>query len=125
MSNQLAVQIYSLRQQMKDDFVGTMHRLAEIGYSAVETAGIPETVSATAAGKLFNDLELQVCSAHLPLPLGENKSQVIDVAGSFGCRRIVTASLKAEEYAGKDRIRATCDLLNEAHVIAKENDLIL
>lgn len=125
MSYQIALQLYTLRQQMKEDFLGTMRRIAEIGYSAVETAGLPENMPLSTVAKVFQDLEFHVCSAHLPLPLGHNKYQVIDQAGALGCQRILNASLGAADYSGIDKIRETCDLLNEANLVAQENGLQL
>lgn len=123
MSNQIALQLYTLRQQMKEDFLGTMRRIAETGYSAVETAGLPENMPLSAVAKVFQDLEFQVCSAHLPLPLGDNKSLVIDQAGVLGCQRIVNASLGKADYSGKNKILETCDRLNAANLAAQENGL--
>ncbi len=125
MDNQVALQLYTVRQQLNDDFEGTMHQLVEFGYSAVETAGFPETVSIEKAGHLFQDLELTVCSAHLPLPLGAEKSRVIELAEAYSCRRIITASLNASDYASRDKTLRTCELINEANLVARENDLIL
>ena len=125
MSDQVALQLYTLRQQLDEDFSGTMDRVAEFGYKAVETAGFPKAVSISEAGQLFKDLGLTVCSAHLPLPFGADKSKVLDLAETYGSRRIITASLQASDYATKDKTLKTCDRINEANLVAQENDLIL
>ena len=36
----IGFQLYSIRQTLKDDFVGTLKKLSDIGYSAVETFGL-------------------------------------------------------------------------------------
>ena len=35
----IGVQLYSLREQMKEDFEGTLKKVREIGYDCVEFAG--------------------------------------------------------------------------------------
>ena len=36
----ISVQLYSLRQEAESDFVGVLTRLAQIGYTGVEPAGL-------------------------------------------------------------------------------------
>ncbi|MCD4682550.1 MAG: sugar phosphate isomerase/epimerase, partial [Bacteroidales bacterium] len=35
----IGIQLYSLREQIKNDFLGTLDRISEIGFNAVEAAG--------------------------------------------------------------------------------------
>ncbi len=110
---------------MGQDFVGTVTRVAEIGYAGVETAGFPGTTPQEAR-RLFDDLGLTVVAAHTPLPVGEQQNQALDVAAQLGCDRIVCAALRPDPYyASPDQIRKTCDLVNEAAEIASANGLKL
>lgn len=38
-TNIIGIQLYTLHQQMKEDAIGTMKQVADIGYNAIETAG--------------------------------------------------------------------------------------
>lgn len=124
MASPIALQLYTLREALARDFAGALQRVAEIGYAGVETAGFPET-TAEAAGRLFRELGLEVCSAHVPLPIGRRKNEVLDVMAALGCRRAVCPSQPAELFQSEDGIRRVCDILNAAHAVAAENGLAL
>jgi sugar phosphate isomerase/epimerase len=66
----IALQLYTLREAAAADYEATVRKVAEIGYVGVEPAGFPGT-TVEAGKKLFDELGLQVCSAHLPLPVGD------------------------------------------------------
>src|SRR5690242_548449 len=58
------LQLYTVREQLKVDFEGTLRRVAVLGYGEVEFAGILGTdVSHT--GKLLRHLGLTAPSVHL------------------------------------------------------------
>ena len=125
MNKPIALQLYTVRDLLKDDFEGVVRRVAQIGYEGVETAGFPESVTPRQAASLFADLNLTVTSAHSPLPLGEDKNQVLDSMGELGCRRLVSGYLPPEEYDGLDKMKATCERLNEANAVAVANGLTI
>ena len=120
----IAVQLYTLREALAQDFAGVIRQVAGIGYSGVETAGFPGTTPA-AAGRLFRDLGLAVTSAHTPLPLGDQKNEVLDTAATLGCRRIICAYLSPDQYQTLDQVKRNCDLLNEANAVAVAHGLAL
>lgn len=120
----IALQLYTLRQEMAQDFEGTVREVAAIGYAGVETAGFPGTTPAEAA-KLFQELRLSVTSAHLPLPLGERKSEVLDTAAALECSRIICPSIPADQFTSVDAIMRACNSLNQAQAVALANGLTL
>jgi len=122
----IALQLYSIREALAKDFQGSLEKIAEMGYIGVETAGFPPEVTPAAARQLFKKLGLTIAASHLPLPLGEDKNKVLDMAGELGCRRMICAYLPAEQYYNTlDNVRRSCDLLNEANVVARANGLSL
>jgi sugar phosphate isomerase/epimerase len=116
----VAIQLYSLRESLAHDFEGIVGQLAETGYLGVETAGFPGT-TAVAAGRLFERLGLAVAGAHVPLPLGDRRDEVLDTLAALDCRRTVCAYLPAERFTRSAEIRRACDSLNEAHAVLAEN----
>jgi sugar phosphate isomerase/epimerase len=118
----IALQLYTVRDDLATDFAGVLQRIAHMGYVGVETAGFPKGTTASMARRLFDDLGLTVCSAHTPLPLGDRKNEALDLAAQLGCRRIVSG-LGPEDFTTPDVIRHSCDRLNQANVIARENGL--
>jgi sugar phosphate isomerase/epimerase len=125
MTKPIALQLYTVREQMAHDFAGTIRRIAAVGYAGVETAGFPEGTNPAAAKRLFDELALVVCAAHAPLPLGDQKQEALDRVMTLGCTRLVCAWLPPEEYKSVDSIRRVCDRLNEAAVVAAEHGLSL
>ncbi|MBC8252568.1 MAG: sugar phosphate isomerase/epimerase, partial [Ardenticatenia bacterium] len=86
----VALQLYSVREALAKDFAGVMKKVAEIGYVGVEPIfDLPGTTTEEAA-KLFQELGLEVPSAHAPLPIGKDKNRVLDFMAAMGCQRIVS-----------------------------------
>ena len=125
MSAPIALQLYTLREAMAEDFAATVKKVADIGYVGVETANFPGTTPKDAR-KLFDDLGLTVAGAHLPLPVGDKKSEALDTAAALGCQRIICPALRPDDYySSLDQIKQTADLVNEANAVAAENGLAL
>lgn len=124
MTAPIGIQLYTVRDSMNEDFNATVTKIAEMGYAGVETAGFPGTTPEDAA-KLFADLGLQVSSAHSPLPIGENKNQVLDAMAALGTPRLVCPALMREKFDTIDGIKEVCDVLNEAVSVCNENGLQL
>ena len=61
----VGLQLYSVRENLEKDFEGTLRKVKEMGYSAVEFAGLygnaPEKVKA-----LCEEIGLVPLSAHVP-----------------------------------------------------------
>ena len=123
MTAPIALQLYTVRDLLKQDFEGVIRRIAGIGYAGVETAGLPEGVSAAQAAALFAGCGLTVAAGHMPLPLGDDQQKVIETAGQLGLQRIVSGHLPAEEYRDLASIRRACARLNEAQAVAVANGL--
>jgi sugar phosphate isomerase/epimerase len=119
----IALQLYTLRDAMAQDFAGVVRKVAEIGYVGVEPAGFPGT-TAQAAARLFRSLGLQVTSAHLPLPLGDKRQEALDAAGALGLKRIVSG-LRPKDFETMDMIQASCERFNQAAAVAAEHGLTL
>lgn len=125
MTAPIALQLYTVRELLKDDFEGVIKRIADIGYAGVETAGFPEGVSAADAAALFADCGLTVAAAHVPLPLGDDEGPVLEMAAQLGIQRIVIGYLPAEEYADLASTRRVCARLNQAGAVAAAHGLSL
>lgn len=120
----LGIQLYSLREQIAEDFETVIRRVAEIGYAGVEFGGLYGESPASAA-RLVRDLGLQIVSMHAPTPMRDNITLAIDTAKILGVTRVVCAWYPPESYATLDDIRATCDELNTANQILRGNNLEL
>ncbi|MBT5876377.1 MAG: sugar phosphate isomerase/epimerase [Candidatus Latescibacteria bacterium] len=115
----VALQLYSVREAAEKDFEGVVRRVADLGYAGVEPAGFPGS-SPEAAGKLFQSLGLDVPSAHLSLPIGENKQLAIESAQALGTKRLI-AGFGPDDMNTADKVKASCEKFNEASVSAGEH----
>jgi sugar phosphate isomerase/epimerase len=104
----LAVNLFSVRRQLIDDFEGTHARLAHMGYIGVEpmTFGpiplevLPEdmrvpTPPAAEYRALLDRHGLRTASLHAPLPEGDSANYVLDFAEALGTDQLVLSSFMA------------------------------
>jgi sugar phosphate isomerase/epimerase len=123
----IAVQLYSVRDDLSKDYAGTLRKIAAMGYRGVETAGLPpKHMSARDVARLMSDLDMQIVASHAPLPLRENLGATLDMLEGFGCKQVVCAWLDPHQYfQDADQVRRACDLLNEANVEFRKRGLTL
>ncbi len=124
MTSPIALQLYTLRDATARDYAGTVKQVAAMGYAGVETASFAGT-TVPAAAQLFKELGLTVCSAHLPLPLGERQAEVLETMQAFDCRRLICASQPRQEFETVEGIQRVCDTLNAASAVAQAHGLSL
>jgi len=120
MTTPIALQLYTVRDLLAQDYEGTIRKVADMGYVGVETANMFGGSPASAA-KLFGELGLTVSSAHGALPLGDKKQEVIDTMGALNCKRLILAWQPPEKFKSLDGIKSICDSLNEGAAVAKAN----
>lgn len=89
MTPQIGLQLYTVRDQLAQDFSGTLRRVAEMGYAGVETAFFSEEIAPDVAGRELRALGLTVLAAHTAPPLGESREGALRMADALGCRRII------------------------------------
>ena len=89
----VGIQLYTIREAMDADAPGTLKKLREIGYGAVETAGFGRR-TAKEFRRLLDDNGLDCPSAHLgfdPDKLGT----ALDDANALGAKYAASGSLDA------------------------------
>ncbi len=99
----VAIQLYSLRDEMDKDFEGTIRKVKELGYDGVEFAGLfdrkPEDVKA-----LVDELGLVPISAHVAIEdflYGDDgEDAVIDTYEKLGCKFIAIPYLVEKRRPG-------------------------
>lgn len=112
---QLALQLYTLRDAMEQDFSGTLNRIADMGITHVETAFFPEGVSNQAAAQLIRDAGLTVCSAHCEIPIGDDQSAVLEMVDGFDCDRVIWHGWPQDpDYSTVDGVKRLAEIYNQA-----------
>ena len=87
----IALQPYTIREELKQDFLGSYTKVAEIGYQAVEAGPPPEGVTIEEMKAHFDRLGLQVMGCHAGLDQLTNedeRSALIDFLQLFGARYV-------------------------------------
>lgn len=106
----ISVQLYSLREEAKHDFIGVLKRVAAMGYKGVEPAGF-WNLTPREVKKIVTDLGMEISSSHSPWANPENLDQVIEVAGELGID-LVACGYGPDEFKNMDAIKATADRVN-------------
>jgi sugar phosphate isomerase/epimerase len=111
----IAAQLYTVRDQLQDPtrLAGVLGGLREIGYRAVEVAGLGPKTTEHFSKELAN-AELTACSAHASLEsLTRDLASVAAECQEWGCRYVVVPSLPSEyrSAAGFRRFAAEADEL--------------
>lgn len=119
----ISVQLYSLREEAKDDFVGVLKKVADMGYIGVEPAGFHNLTPAEFK-KVVDDLGLKVSSSHSPWCNPDNISEVVEVAGILGIDT-VTCGYGPDQFATLDAIKETAEMVNGMVEGLKKHDINL
>jgi sugar phosphate isomerase/epimerase len=120
----LAVQLYTVRDEIKKDLKGTLEKIARIGYKNVETAFWPEGMDIQEAADALEELNLNVSSCHIELPIGDQKQKMLDTAKAFGCRRVIWHGWPEDiRYSTLKGTRELIRIYNDSNKIAKDNGL--
>jgi len=85
----LALQVWSVREMMAEDYVGTLKQVADIGYVGVECMAVQDK-SSEEVRKILDDLGLVVCSTHGGFPTADTINQRIDEAAAWGTDKIIS-----------------------------------
>jgi sugar phosphate isomerase/epimerase len=126
MTAQIGLQLFTVREQLAQDFAGTLARVAAMGYAGVETAFFDEAIPLATAAQVLRDAGLPVFAAHVPLPLGAARDFARRTAEAFGCRRIVWHGWPRDDrYDSLDGIRRLAAEFNAAGANAAADGLAL
>ena len=86
----IAVQLYTLRDLTKSDFVKTVAEIARIGYAGVELAGYGDLKTAAEVRRVLDDNGLKVAGSHASIEaLEADVNRVLDDNAALGNRNIV------------------------------------
>lgn len=116
MSFPIALQLYSVRDELEKDFVGTLKKVKALGYDGVEFAGLyghkPLDVK-----EILKDVDLSAVSAHVPfIELIANPQKVISEYVEIGCKYIAIPYLTPEYRPGAEKFN---EVIEGAKIIGK------
>ena len=122
--HRIALQLYTVRDETARDFVGTLKRVADIGYQAVELAGYG-SLSVAELTSALADHGLQAVSAHVPLAtLESTPEQAIADLQQLGCAYAVLPFLPVGSR-GAQPVRDVVAVLNRVGAMTRQAGIVL
>ena len=99
----IALQLYSVREDMKKDFKGTLRQIKKMGYEGVELAGLYDR-SFEEVKAILSEVGLKIVSAHVPfIDLIENTEVLVKGYHDLGCMQIVIPYITEEYRPGNEK----------------------
>lgn len=112
------IQLYSVKDEVDKDFVGTLKRIAQIGYTGVEFyGGVYGDLKAAELKKICADLNLETLSSHI---MSDQVPNQIDYAVELGLKYLIDPMKNMETY--EDAL-AFSKTLNETGKLCKSRGI--
>lgn len=107
----VSIQMYTLREEAKKDFIGTLEKVAQIGYNGVELAG-NGGLSSKELKKHLDRLGLKVSGSHVSLDdIKNNLEDLIKYNKEIGNKYIICAY---SEFKDKEYVEELAEILSKA-----------
>ncbi|MDA3798078.1 MAG: sugar phosphate isomerase/epimerase [Kiritimatiellae bacterium] len=119
----ISVQLYSLREEAKNDFVGVLKKVADIGYKGVEPAGFWDLEPAEFK-KIVEDLGMEIYSAHSPWARPDSLDVAMEQANILDLKTIV-CGYGANDFVDMDAIKRTAETTNKMQEVLAKNGFTL
>ena len=110
--DQISLQLYTVREETARDMPGTLRKISEIGYPAVEFAGYgdltPQVLKA-----ILDDLDLRASGAHVPLDSWEtNPETVLADMQTLDCAHAILPIVPPERRTDEASVARLAEDLN-------------
>ncbi|GHM99540.1 sugar phosphate isomerase [Cytophagales bacterium WSM2-2] len=134
---QLSIQLYTVRDEMKQDPLGTLKQIAAIGYKNVEHASYVDRkfygYTAKEFKTLLSDLGLNMPSGHTVMAKkhwDEAKNDFSDAwkytvedAAILGQQYVISPSMDASIYQTEDLLKHFCEIFNKSGELCKKSGM--
>lgn len=121
----VGIQVYSVRNQLMEDFAGTMKKVADIGYQIIEGYGLGADGlflgKHTAADyrKVIDDLGMKMVATHCGYFNTDEAAVAIDAAKAAGIEYLVTPYIPDQIRSNIDGYKAVAENLNKVGELCK------
>lgn len=108
----IALQMYTVREAARADFVGTLRQVAQVGYPAIQPAGYGG-LSAHALRQLLDELNLKVAGSHIGIEALEGSLEnEVEYNAALGNHDLICPVAPAELRNDADGYRRLAERLN-------------
>ena len=105
----VGLQLWTVREECKKDFAGTIAKVAKMGYNGVEFAGFYEK-SAKDVRKMLDDNGLQCCGSHTAFDLLSNEK----MAATMEYNRVIGNKFVIVPWLDRKQLKTKADWLAKA-----------
>ncbi|MBQ6847338.1 MAG: sugar phosphate isomerase/epimerase [Clostridia bacterium] len=112
----IALQLYSVRDDMEKDFEGTLRKVKAMGYEGVEFAGLFGKTAAEVKN-ICKEIGLIPFSAHIPYADMVKDNDLLKVYKEIGCEYVIIPYLVEQDRPGKPAFN---DVIENAKILGKK-----
>ena len=120
----VAVQLYTLREEMKGDMRATLEKVKALGYDGVEFAGLFGKTGEEVRD-MCQEIGLVPLSAHVPYVDMVEDITILETYKTIGCKYVVVPYLKEEHRPGTDAFAEVIENIKKIGAAANELGLTL
>ena len=130
-TKEIGLQIYSVRNQLKEDLNGTLKQIAKIGYKWIELAdynnGKFYDKSPAEFKKMVNDLGMEIISSHTGVEIKgvdmSNAEKLADAHAELGLPYVIKPWLIEERRVSADSYKKVAEELNKIGEVMKSRGM--
>lgn len=112
----LSMQLYTIRNAMELDTPGSLSRLADIGFTHVETAFWPDGSTHEQGAEMMRRAGLKASSSHVDIPEGGNMQPLLDLARLYDTDMLIWHGWPEDPRYGS--IEGTREMLAEFNEVS-------
>lgn len=120
--DKIGIQLYTVRDKMKDDFEGTLARIAQIGYKEVEFAGYFDRSPAEVRAILDRN-GLSAPSTHMMAPNTDAWKKALETAKAVGHEYVVAPWIPEERRMTLDGWKRVAEEFTRVGQLAKDTGI--
>ena len=123
--DQISLQLYTVREETARDMPGTLHRISEIGYPAVEFAGYGD-LSSEELKTILDELGISASGAHVPFDSWEaNPEAIITDMHTLDCVHAIVPSAPPAYRGDEAAVAGLAENLNRWGELCRQGDVTL
>ncbi|WP_408006438.1 sugar phosphate isomerase/epimerase family protein [Pseudalkalibacillus sp. A8] len=123
--NKIGLQLYSLREETEKDFLGTIQKVADLGYAGVQFAGFYET-PAREVKRTLHENQLVSAGAHIGFSqlFGDELPKTFDYQDMIGNNLIICPAIPEEKRQSADDYMRIAETFNNIGQTCKEEGFV-